>query len=191
MSIEAQTLKSFRIKLETKFTNGHDFCDLIVDETNYNFTARLYGGESYTYSWGAPGDDFIQFLIDTFSKFNDYLFEKLADYSYSNLVDTEKTAQKMREKVLVARYNRELNEEDARELWEEIESLEQSTNLTTEHFYDMYRNKFEIGIENNIWSDEPWFEDFIEFQEDYKCRIFCDKVAPILAEVLKQEYRKS
>jgi hypothetical protein len=189
-AIESRTLRSFRVKLDSKFTNGHDFCELIIDETNTNFTARLYGGETYSHSWGAPGDDFIQFLIDVFSKNNDYLFGKLENNTFSNFIDTEKTAHNMQKLVLEARYSRNLDEEEARDLWDEIESFSHYDDLTESHFYDIYKDIFEIGIEKDVFSDEPWFEDFVRRQEDFQCRVFCEKVAPILAQVLKHEYAK-
>lgn len=188
--VESRTIRSFRIKLDSTFTNGHDFCELIVDEQNKNFTARLYN-ETYSYSWGATKGDFIQFLIDIFSKDTEYLFGNLEDKSFNNFVDTEKTAENMQKLVLEARYNRNIDEDEARELWEEIESFSNYEDVTLGYFYDLYSNKFAIGIKNDVISDEPWFEEFVERQEDYKCRVFCEKVAPILAQVLKHEYQKS
>ncbi|PFJ33125.1 MULTISPECIES: hypothetical protein [Bacillus cereus group] len=188
--VESRTIRSFRIKLDGKFTNGHEFCELIVDEQNKNFTARLYN-ETYSYSWGATKDDFIQFLIDIFSKDTDYLFGNLEDSSFNNFVDTEKTAENMQKLLLEARYKRNIDEDEARELWEEIESFSSYEDVTLDYFYTFYFNKFEIGIKNDVISNEPWFEEFVEREEDYKCRVFCKKVAPILAQVLKHEYQKS
>lgn len=190
-TIESRTIRSFRIELEPKYTNGHDFCELIVDEANNNFTARLYGGETYSYGWGAPGDDFIKFLIDTFSKRNDYLYDKLENISYRDFIDTEKTGSNLRKIILTARRSLNLTEDEARDLWDYIEVFEGYDDLTDSHFYGIYPSYFESAIKNDVISDEPWFEDFVKHKEDRKCRVFCEKVAPILAEVLKQEYVKA
>ncbi|MGF7534998.1 hypothetical protein AAGG74_15115 [Bacillus mexicanus] len=188
--IETRTLKSFNVKLDKVFTNGHDFCELLVDEKNNSFIARLYGGETYTFRWNSPGDDFIQYLINTFSKNSDYLYDKLEDVKYREYIDTEKTAINMKKVLLSARLNRELDKEDARELWDEIESFSCEA-LTIRNFYDIYHNQFKTGIKSGVFSDEPWYEEFVVNQEDYQCRVFCEKVAPILAQVLKQEQLKN
>lgn len=190
-SITTNTIKSFRVGLNPRFTNGHDFCELIIDEENKNFTARLYGSETYSYGWEAPGEDFIQFLIDTFIKHNDYLFGKLENISFRNYIDTEKTGRKLREMILNARRSLEISEEEARDIWDYIEIFEGDDDLTESHFYGIYNTYFGVAIEHGIISDEPWFEDFVEHKEDFQCRVFCEKVAPILAEVLKQEYSKA
>lgn len=188
-SVKTKTIKSLMIKLQPQFTNGHDFCELIVDESRNGFTARLCN-ETYSFSWGAPGNDFVQFLIDTFSKHNDYLFGKLEDFSKRNYVDNEKTAQAMKVMLLQARRHNQIDEEQAREIWEEIESFEGNDDVTQNHLYSEWSHWFEQAIEQDIFSNEPWFEDFIQYNEDWRCRVFCEKVAPILAEVLKVEYGK-
>ncbi|WP_342471617.1 hypothetical protein MHH70_12435 [Metasolibacillus sp. FSL H7-0170] len=189
--IESRTIRSFRVELEPRYTNGHDFCELIVDEGNNNFTARLYGGETYSYGWSSPGNDFIKFLIRVFSKGYDYLLSKLENPSFYNFIDTEKTGRNLRVIILTARKESRLTQDEARDLWDCIEILEGHDDLTNSHFYNIYSTYFEAAIKNGVISDEPWFEDFIERKEDWKCRVFCEKVAPILAEVLKQEYAKA
>ncbi|QPQ35925.1 hypothetical protein [Lysinibacillus sp. JNUCC-52] len=187
ISVEAKTIKSLMVELEPKYTNGHDYCELIVDESRNGFTARLCN-ETYSFSWGAPGNDFIQFLIDTFSKNNDYLFGKLEDYSKRDYVDTEKTAKAMKVLLLQARRYNQIDEEQAREIWEEIEYFRGNDEITQNHLYSEWSNWFECAIKQEIFSNEPWFEEFISYNEDWRCRVFCEKVAPILAEVLKVEY---
>lgn len=189
ISVEAKTIKSLMVKLEPKYTNGHDFCELIVDESRNGFTARLCN-ETYSFSWGAPGKDFIQFLIDTFSKQNDYLFGKLEDYSKRDFVDTEKTAKAMKVMLLQARRYNQIDEEQVREIWEEIEYFRGNDDITQNHLYSEWSHLFECAIKEDIFSNEPWFEEFISYNEDWRCRVFCEKVAPILAEVLKFEYGK-
>lgn len=187
--VESSSIKKIRVKLDPSFTNGHDFCELIIDGANNRFTAILYGGESYTNCWGAPGDDFPKFLSDVFSKNKEYLFEKIADYSKADYVDTEETSKHMKKLVLDARRSLELDEYEAREAWEDVERFEGLTSITQEGLYGSWSRWFEMLIEKDIVSDEPWFEDFIQYKEDRKCRIFCEKVAPILAEVIKQEFQ--
>lgn len=186
--VESSSIKKIKVKLDPSFTNGHDFCELIIDETNNRFTA-IYGGESYTNCWGAPGVDFPKFLSNIFSNNREYLFGKIADYSKSDYVDTEETAKHLKKLVLDARRSHYLDTDEAREAWEDVERFEGLTSVTQEGLYDSWSRWFELLIAKDIVSDEPWFEDFIQYKEDRKCRIFCEKVAPLLAEVIKLEYQ--
>ncbi|MGE7840093.1 hypothetical protein ACQKNX_04810 [Lysinibacillus sp. NPDC093712] len=187
-SVETKTIKSLMIQLEPQFTNGHDFCELIVDETANRFTAILYGGESYTHCWGAPGDSFIKFLIDIFGHKDEYLYEKLADYSKEKFIDTEKVGEHLKRLLLTARRQLIIDKYDTEEMWDKIEQLQSENEMTEEHLYGLWNSWFDAMIKHDIVSNEPWFEDFIERQKDWKCLVFCQKVAPILAEVLKVEY---
>ncbi|QGG51582.1 hypothetical protein [Lysinibacillus pakistanensis] len=186
--VESSSIKKIRANLDPSFTKGHDFCELMIDETANRFTAVLYGGESYTFCWGSPGDSFVKFLIKVFNN-DDYLYEKLADCSKEKFVDTEKTGNHLKERLLKARRFHEIDENDARDMWDNIESLQNESEIMNDHLYGLWNTWFSAMIKNDIISDEPWFEDFIEYQKDWKCLIFCEKVAPILAEIIKQEYQ--
>ncbi|WP_413362271.1 hypothetical protein [Lysinibacillus sp. 3P01SB] len=188
-NIESSTICKIKVVLEPSHTNGHDFCELIVDETSNRFTVILYGGESYTHCWGAPSDNFIKFLIDVFAHKYEYLYGKLADYSKGKFIDTEKTGNHLKKLLLEARRRREIDRYDTEDMWDEIERLQAENEMTEANLYGVWNGWLGKMIEHNIISNEPWFEDFIKYERDWKCLTFCKKVAPILAEVLKQEYQ--
>lgn len=188
-SVESRTIRSFRVYLDKELTNGYDFCELIVDEKNHHFTANVYG-RTFTYGWGSLTEDFIEHLIKEFGEHYDYLYYKMQNHSYSDFIDTEKTAQNLKVIALKARRSFKLDKDEMYELWEEIESFAAEDNVTESHFYDLYYDYFKIAIEKDLITKTPWEEEFIERKEDVDCKIFCQKVMPILAEVLKQEYGK-
>lgn len=183
------TIKHYRITLDRQVTNGHDFCELIVDEEHQNFTARLYGGEVYTYGWGGNNENFLDFLIDTFRRDGEYgyLYTKLQNHTITNGIDAEKTGEHLRTLLDEAKDNGMLEDDDYDDLVESVESFQNEDHMTESHFYDMYFNWFEDAIKQDIFPSEPWSEDFVERKEDFQCRVFCTLVAPILADVLEAE----
>jgi len=187
--IESSTIRKIRVELDPSHANGHDFCELMIDESANRFTAVLYGGESYTYCWGAPGDSFVKFLIDVFAHKDDYLYGKLADYSKEKFIDTEKVGNHLKKLLLKARRRREIDEFETEDMWDNIEALQSESEMMQDLLYGVWNHWFDAMIKHDIISDEPWFEDYIEYQKDRKCLVFCEKVAPILAEVIKQEYQ--
>jgi len=187
-NIECGTIRKIKVSLVPSHTGGHNFCELIVDETTNRFTAILYGGESYTYCWDAPGDNFIQFLIDIFAHKDHYLYYKLADHSKEKYIDTEKTGNHLKNVLLKARRRHEIDASATEDMWENIEQLQAEDDMTQSNLYGVWNQWFDQMIEHDIISDEPWHEDFIQYEKDWACLTFCEKVTPILAEVLKQEY---
>lgn len=188
--IETNTLKSYRIHLDRMKTNGHDFCELIVDEKHKNFTARLYGGEVYSYGWEAPGENFIDFLIQTFEERSGYLYIKLANLLREEFVDMGETKEKMKALIVEKRENGSIDDELAIEVLEEIEELANEDQITFDHFYDIYHNTMSSELRTEVLEVEPWEGDYVISQKDEDVLVFCEKVAPILADVLKAEGQK-
>lgn len=171
-NIVSSKIRKIRVELDTSYTKGHDFCELMVDEAANRFTAVLYGGESYTVSWASPGVSFINFLIDVFGHKDEYLYEKLADHSKEKFIDTEKTGNHLKKLLLTARRSHEINKDDTENMWDSIEQLQAEGEMTVENLYGVWNGWFNKMIEHKIISDEPWFEDFIEYTKDWKCLIF-------------------
>lgn len=186
--LTVKSLKSYYVEFDnSKVRTGHDFCELIVDEDNNRFTARLYNGETYTYSWSAPNSIFTVYLVDIFEKYNEYLYDKLCDVTAHNNVEVEKTVDKMRKILLESRRQNSIDEDDARDIWIELDYLHGEEDMPDHFFYDAYARHLEKGIEKGVFSDEPYFEEFVTFGIDYKCDHFCQKIAPILAQVLRSQ----
>ncbi|MGE7940650.1 hypothetical protein ACQKNB_01045 [Lysinibacillus xylanilyticus] len=185
-SVETKTIKSLMVKLEPQFTNGHDFCELIVDESRNGFTARLYE-ETYSFSWGSPGKDFIGFLINVFKNDYGYLYGKISDRSKENWCDTEKTSNKMKECLIEMRRDGDVSESEAREVFDRIEDMFNGESQTS---WDFFYSAYFDGVIDKTFGPEPFNDDFMVSTSDENCFIFCRKVAPILAEVLKVEYGK-
>lgn len=188
--IETNTLKSYRIHLDRMETNGHDFCELIVDEIHKNFTARLYGGEVYSYGWEAPGDDFIDFLIQTFEERSGYLYIKLANLSLEEFVDMVETKEKMKVLLVEKRENGSIDDNLAIELLEEINELTDDEQITVNYFYDIYHNTLSSELKSVVLEVEPWEGDYVVSQKDEDVLVFCEKVAPILANVLRAKEKQ-
>lgn len=183
--LEVKNLKSIRVQLDPKFTNGHDFCEMIIDETNNRFTAILYGGESYTHCWGSPGKDFIQFLINVFRNDPSYLYGKICDRSKENWLDVERTTTTMKERLFEMRKDGDISEEDAREVYDRLEDMFNGEDKTS---WDFFYMQYFDGIIDKAFGPEPFNDNFMVSTSDRECSVFCHKVAPILAEVLHQEY---
>lgn len=185
-NIKINTLKSYRIDLERKYTNGHDFCELILDETNKNFTVRLYGGEVYSYGFSNVTGDFVKHLITVF-KDTDYLYKKLADFSKHSFLNMDETINNMRNYVLEERRKGLLSEEVARKAFEELDEFSKDEPISEGTYYDMFFNILSDKVKEEVFSDEPWNCDFIVHNKDKEVEVFCELVAPILADVLQYQ----
>lgn len=187
VSVETKSLRSFKVKIDRSYANGHDFCELIVDEANNRFTAILYGGESFTYSWGSPGKSFIKFLINVFKNDDSYLYGKLSDRAKEQFVDVELTIKTMKEMLLKMRRTYDVSEEKAREAFDRLEDMFGGEDKASyDHFYSQYFD----GLIDEVFGPEPFHDEFMHSTHDYDCSIFCKLVAPILGRVLEHEYKE-
>lgn len=169
-----RALDSYYVPLNRKKTNGHDFCELIVDLEKSRFTAILYGGECYTYCY-STGVSKLEDLIVLLRNENGSLYRKLANPSHSNFVDIELTANNIRE--IISEF------EDIKEEVEElIENLEGYTDLSIESFYDVWYKLFDTLLRDEILPEDAG--SVIVNKIDFQCKVFCELVAPILADFL-------
>lgn len=187
-----QVVKRYHIELDRFVTNGHDFCELIVDETNGRFTAILYGGECYTFCFAHGNTPFMAFLARIFDdcKKDDYLYWKLRDYRLDNLIDTEKTAE-----AIGAYIEKECDTSDAdmASIQETLEDFAAEGSLMEEALAELWSDRFAELIEAELlptwWGLFDWgiYDEVIHKTGDARCRIFCELIAPILGAVLTQE----
>lgn len=166
-NVDVSLVKSMYVELDGMFTNGHSFCELIVNEKRKNFVARLFNGEVYSYTFGGE-QDFIPFLIRVFedSATDEYLYRKIADLSIEDLLD----------------------EYEARDLWECLHDFESLDVVHGNDIYDVIVGTFSDNLKEKLFEEDVWNDPAIVYKKDYKAWIFCKKVAPILAEVLRAEY---
>lgn len=190
-SIIENKVKSYRIELDKLVTNGHSICELIIDENNKSFTARLYGGEVYTYGWDASGD-FIESLIQLFNR-KDSLYRSIANFQLHNIVDIQKTTENIRKRIDLCEsvFNTGTSNEslfcEARRVLEELEEL---IDVTEDHFTELYFAKFSSDIREEIIGNFPNEHEYVVCKKDEDAYVFCEKVAPILANVLVETYDK-
>lgn len=185
-SIESSNIRKIKVSLEPQYTNGHDFCELLIDEDNGRFTAVLYGGESYTYVFSSKGEKFVKFLIGVFINDPGYLYGKLFNPQLERNCDAERTEKNMKARLLEDRRKNDVSEEQAREVFDRISEMFQGEDETS---WDFFYSQYFDGILDNYFGPEPFHDDFLVSTYDYKCHVFCRKVAPILSEVLKEEYQ--
>lgn len=188
-NVDVSLVKSMYVELDGMFTNGHSFCELIVNEKRKNFVARLFNGEVYSHTFGGE-QDFIPFLIRVFedSATDEYLYRKIADLSIEDFIDTSETARNLQNRVLELRKNDRLDEYEARDLCECLHDFESLDVVHGNDIYDVIVGIFSDNLKEKLFEEDVWNDPAIVYKKDYKAWIFCKKVAPILAEVLRAEY---
>lgn len=193
-NIQTGIVKRISVELDSKFTNGHTFCEMLIDEQNGRFTAVLYGGESYTFK--NNDKDFIGLLIRELQDEDDWLYRQLRDARLDDVIDADATTEAMIEYIEESfAYKEDPTYFDSLEdMREEINSvLHNNAPLHSHNIWDVWHEWFTPFINDELLPGVSEMHDegidLIKVEGDWKCRIFCEKVAPILAEVLKQEYQ--
>ncbi|MDX8367892.1 hypothetical protein [Cytobacillus sp. IB215665] len=160
------------------------------------FNAQTDCGD-FSYRWGSFGNCFKSFLIGVFSKDTHYLYKKIHDSNKTNLVDVEKTVNNMKERILQNRRENgsstpyvmnELSPEEARELWDELDSIQSCHGeITGDAFASIFYHELPDTARRKEFGDEFWHEDILTYSTDRQAEAFCEVVAPIFAEILKEE----
>lgn len=184
--VEGQ-IKHFSVGIEKHAANGHDYCELYLDEQKGRFTAVLYGGECYSYTFASTGIKFVQFLIETFEQDPGYLYQKICNRAKEDFCDVDGTIENMKKELIKARREHDIDEEEAREIYQLLIEFPENDRVTWNMFYDWY---FESDVLSNFYGEEAWHgNDFTVNTYDENCRIFCRMVAPLLAKVLRSSYK--
>ncbi|MFA1509986.1 hypothetical protein ACDN41_12220 [Priestia aryabhattai] len=154
----------------------------------------------FSYSWGSFGDCFKTFLISICSKDTSYLYDKIHNQERANNVDVEKTVNNMKKKIIQNRlenYNRtpylddELSPEEARWLWDELDTMQRCHDEVSQDAFVSLFYGLSSTERNKVFSDEFWYDDFIVTTNDRHAETFCNVVAPLFAEILKEELKVS
>lgn len=160
------------------------------------FSAQTDCGD-FSYRWTSFGDCFKTFLARICSKDTNYLYRKLSDPERDGRIDMKKTVQNMKSQIIKKRredgirkpYLRdELSPDEARELWDALESAEaEHGEISNDAFSSIFYYELPSDERRKVFSDEFWYEDILVTVPDRKAEAFCEVIAPVFAEVLKQE----
>lgn len=160
------------------------------------FNAQTDCGD-FSYRWGSFGDCFKSFLINICSKDGRYLYNKIHSRERAGNVDVEETINNMKARIIQNRRengNRtpyvmdELSPEEARDLWDELDSIQSSYDeVSHDAFASLFYHELPSKEREKAFGDEFWHDDFLVTTEDREAKTFCEVVAPVFAEILKQE----
>lgn len=160
------------------------------------FNAQTDCGD-FSYRWGSFGSCFKSFLIDVCSKDTSYLYRKISDRERESKVDMEQTIKNMKLRIIQQRrevgnssyYGRnELTPSEARDLWDALEMLDHSE-LSNDAFVSLFYHDLPSDERRKVFSDEIWYEDVIVNTSDRRAQAFCEVIAPVFAEILKNELK--
>lgn len=140
----------------------------------------------FAYSWRSYGTSFKEFLISIMGRGDtSYLYNKLSNPEREKELDVKSMKKEMKERIL--KYRREnyhtFSEESARELWDEVNDL-LSNGLDENYFHWKYNDL--PGSKYDVFGD-LYETDIIQHLPDYSTLTFCEVVAPLFAETLKNE----
>jgi hypothetical protein len=129
---------------------------------------------SYSYAWGAFGDNFKAFLIDCDSS---YIAGKIGR-NHPDVFNCEKTERAIKDEILRMRRSQDLSKSDARLVWDELErvgiewedSVYRDLPMVLEHVYQ------------NDPSAVPWIKE-----QDYSLTAFMERCWPEFIAELKKE----
>ncbi|WP_144511558.1 hypothetical protein [Bacillus sp. FJAT-22090] len=159
------------------------------------FNAQTDCGD-FNYYWGSPGKPFKEFVADTFSKDPHYLYNKIARREKEGNIDVEKTINNMKKQVIESRREaglrwlgkNDLTEYEARNLWDELENINNSHDeITPDAFSSLFYYELPKEERNKVFSDEFWHDDYLVYTQDRGAKAFCEVVAPVFAEIIYQE----
>lgn len=190
--VEEQNVKALYIRLNKELTDGHDFCNLIINEEKFQFIATLYGGESYSFTFAKTNKPFIPYLAKMFQdcRVDNYMYLNLRDHRLDDFIDLEKTGNAIHHFILNEMVDKE--EFDLESIEEDITSFQSSDRMTTHHLRDVWDDLFSVYLSDELlpsWSDlfnEGHYDKLVILEEDRNCKIFCKKVLPIIGDLLAE-----
>jgi hypothetical protein len=185
---------SYRCAFATITINNVGDLNVISDCGNFN------------YSWRSFGESFKEFLIKVCSmgESDGYLYSKIHDRERGNRVDTEKTIKRLKQELI--QYYREKRrdwwymEQDKKKIYplldtrmrdafDELDGIENEGEMSIDAFMSL--------LWNSSYLDEVFGGDYLAHQLDVEiigdrqAKTFCEVVAPIFAEVLKEELNQN
>jgi hypothetical protein len=168
--------KSTCERYDIREKNNWGWAIVTIDENGGLFNAQSDYG-NYSYSWPNHGRKSFKDFILELVKDKSYFLGKVADDNYYYKDETEED---FKREVIRARKEHELDENEARELWDEIISFDYSS---------------KEYLENEIYSSdivdkyypEPWYGFSVRKGCSPQAHAFCEKIMPILGEIIQKE----
>lgn len=172
--------KSTCERYDIRLKDGWGWAIVTIDENGGLFNAQSDYG-NYSYSWPHHGRKSFKHFILELVEDKSYFLGKVADDNYYYQDATEIDFKK---EVLRARKEYELDENEARELWNEIIGFDYSS---------------KEGLENEIYSSdivakyypEPWYGFSVRKGFSPGAHTFAEKIMPILGEIIQKEILES
>jgi hypothetical protein len=128
-----------------------------------------------------------------------YLYDKIHSRERARNVDVKQTINNMKRRIIENRLEGghypvlpdELTSEEARYLWDELDNIQKNYDeLSMDAFVSMiYDGLSWLSKERDkVFHDEEiWYGDLIVTTTDRQAEAFCSEVAPVFAEILKNE----
>ncbi|KEH90591.1 hypothetical protein [Clostridium botulinum] len=173
-TFKKSTCERYDIKLKDTYGG---WAIITIDENGGLFNAHTDYGD-YNYSWPNHGRKSFKHFILELVRDKSYFLGKVADNKYYYAEETE---QAWKEEVIRARKENELNQEEARELWDEIAGFD---------YYISNENIQHQCYESYIVSKyycEPWYSFDVVCGFSPDANAFADIIMPILGEIIKKE----
>jgi len=172
--------KSTCERYDIRLKKGYGWATITIDENGGLFNAQSDYG-SYSYSWPNHGRKSFKHFILELVRDKSYFLGKVADDKFYYQDKTEKA---WKEEVIKARRERDLNEEEARELWDVIVDFDYSSDTSLQ--YQCYEN--ETVCKHFC---EPWDVFDVVHGFSPEAHAFADIIMPILGEIIKKEIDES
>ncbi|WP_342489155.1 hypothetical protein MKX67_08855 [Cytobacillus sp. FSL W7-1323] len=195
-SLEKSTMERYDIQIKNE--DGWRCAWAIISISNDGvFNAQTDCG-NFSYSWGSFGECFKSFLIDVCSKDSSYLYDKISSSERQGKIDVEKTIDNMKKRVIENRKEAglrwlgsgNLTADEARELWDSLDFVQDNhDDITAEAFSSIFHYELPDKERGKVFSDEWWYDDILVTTDDQQATAFCEVVAPIFAEILKEELK--
>lgn len=197
-NVKKSTMERYDIRLKGEDSWRCQWANISISSDGM-FNAQTDCGD-FNYYWESFGECFKSFLIDICSKDSSYLYGKIHSRERDGRVDVKKTIDNMKKRVVESRREAglrwlgkdDLTEDEARYLWDELESIQNSYDeITVDAFSSLYRYELPEDERNKVFHEEElWYGDLLVTTPDREAKTFCEVVAPIFAEILKEELEK-
>jgi len=188
---EKKSITRIGVIFNPAHTDGHVFCDVLLDDVNERFTAVLRNGEAYTYK--PLGSSFYETIIRDLQQASDNLYPELRDVRLDDIIDIDATITAMRQYIENSHeyqtYPNDYHIEDImtniQKQFDEHAPLHIHTCGVT--WDDWFRPCINDGLLPNVTDMHNDHIPLIHTEGDRQCHIFCEKIAPLLAIAIQNE----